>query len=69
MSSLSQIFAAAGESHRELPMPPIAFGALALLTFMLLLGVLWFFRGTAAKIAAGHTVHHAPPGDHQGSHH
>jgi hypothetical protein len=51
--SLSPLLAAAQETTRELPMPPIAFGALAMLGFLLLLGVLWAFRGTANKIAAG----------------
>ena len=66
-SSLSNLFAAAEEQTRELPMSPYAFGALAFLGFLVLLGVLWSFRGTAQKLAAG-TRH----GDHdarQGGHH
>ena len=34
---------------RELPMPALAYGAIALASFIALLGVLWFFRNTAAK--------------------
>ena len=75
-SSLPNLFAAAEETHRELPMPPIVFGGLAMAAFLLLLGVLWFFRGTAQKIAvgpgapAGHGDSHASSdGDHAGSHH
>jgi hypothetical protein len=70
MSSLENLFAAA-ETVRELPMPPIVFGLLAFTGFMILLGVLWFFRGVGHKIAVGGTAHttHAPQGDHQGSHH
>jgi hypothetical protein len=66
-SSLSNLYAAA-EAPRELPMPPIAYGALAFIGFLLLLGVLWTFRGTAAKIAAGNPHVHGHD-DHQGSHH
>ncbi|HEV7172301.1 hypothetical protein [Pedococcus sp.] len=74
--SLSHLLAASEEPTRALPMPPLAYGALAFIGFLLLLGVLWSFRGTAAKLGAG-TVHghhtaaseaHAHD-DHQGSHH
>ncbi|NMM24638.1 MAG: hypothetical protein HHJ11_14325 [Phycicoccus sp.] len=34
---------------RELPMPPWAFGVIAFGCFLVLLGVLWSFRNTAAK--------------------
>jgi hypothetical protein len=56
-------------------MSPYAFGALAFIGFLVLLGVLWRFRGTAQKLAAG--SHHGH-GDHstqgaqgaqQGGHH
>jgi hypothetical protein len=63
-SSLSNLFAAAEEPHRELPMPPPVYGVLMLLGFLVLLGVLWFFRGTAQRIAAP-----VPHGDEQGSQH
>ena len=33
----------------ELPMPPWAFGVIAFGCFLVLLGVLWSFRNTAAK--------------------
>ncbi len=45
------------EAHRELPMPPWLFGALALLAFTFLLGLTWSFRGTAQK-HAGPVAHH-----------
>ncbi|KQU70499.1 hypothetical protein ASD62_05215 [Phycicoccus sp. Root563] len=67
-SSLSNLYAAAEEPLRELPMSPYAFGALAFVSFLALLGVLWGFRGTAQKLAG--PVHH--DGDHsspQGGHH
>lgn len=53
-SSLSHLFAAAEEQQREMPMPPVAYGALAMVAFLVLLAVLWFFRGTAQKSAGGH---------------
>lgn len=56
-SSLANLFSAAEETHREMPMPPSAYGAIAVLAFLALLGVLWFFRGTAQKIGTGHHVH------------
>lgn len=64
-SSLSHLFAAAEEHTRELPMSPYAFGALAMLCFLALLGILWSFRGAAAKLAG--PDHGAP--EHQGGHH
>jgi hypothetical protein len=36
---------------RELPLPPWAFAAMALLFFAFLLGVTWSFRGTSQKYA------------------
>ncbi|MHB1474537.1 MAG: hypothetical protein ACYDDU_04420 [Dermatophilaceae bacterium] len=41
--------ATAQTTVRELPMPPWAFGAIAFGSFVVLLGVLWAFRNTAAK--------------------
>ena len=70
-SSLSPLFASAEEQLRELPMSPLAFGALAFVGFLALLGVLWFFRGVAAEgrgRAAARTASTATT-DHQGSHH
>ena len=63
-SSLSNLLTAAEENTRELPMPPEVFGALAFLGFLLLLGVLWSFRGTAQKISGQHLPH-----DHSGGSH
>jgi hypothetical protein len=54
-SSLPNLFAAAEEHTRELPMPPYAFGGLAMLGFLALLGILWSFRGTAQRTAS-HTT-------------
>ena len=66
-SSLSNLFAVAEEQTRELPMSPYAFGALAFIGFLALLGVLWGFRGTAQKLAAG--SHHGGHDAQQGGHH
>ena len=51
MSSLSSltILAAAEPAGRELPMPPVFFGLISLLLFVLALAFLWSFRNTAAK--------------------
>jgi hypothetical protein len=78
--SLSNLFAVAEEHTRELPMSPYAFGAIAFCSFLALLGILWGFRGTAQKLAAGHGPHgseyqgegqagRAAQADQQGSHH
>jgi hypothetical protein len=40
----------AEEQHNSLPMPPIAYGVIAFVAFLLGLGVLWTFRNTAAKV-------------------
>lgn len=63
-SSLSNLMAAAEEHTRELPMSPYAFGAIAFAGFLVLLGVLWAFRGTAQKLAGPHESH-----DHDGGAH
>ena len=79
-SSALSVVTAAEEQTRELPMSPYAFGAIAFIGFLVLLGVLWFFRGAAQKIAAGHGPHgglyqgegqaaRAAQADQQGSHH
>ncbi len=41
---------AAGPVVREMPMPPIVFGIIALSLFGLGLAVLWSFRGTVQKV-------------------
>jgi energy-converting hydrogenase Eha subunit H len=48
-STATALASAGTESVRELPMPPWAFGAVAFGCFVVLLGVLWTFRNTAAK--------------------
>ena len=75
--SLPSVVAAAEGHTRELPMSPYAFGAVAFISFLALLGILWAFRGTAQKHAFGHATHtghathadSATHSDHQGSHH
>jgi len=58
--------AAAGTAQvREMPMPPTAYGAIAFASFLVLLGVLWSFRNTAAKHDTPVRVEH---GDTQGAH-
>ena len=68
----SHLITTTEETTRELPMPPLAFGVLAMVAFLVLLAVLWAFRGTASKIAAGnpHTDRDYPfQGDPQAGHH
>ena len=48
-STAASLAAAETAKLRELPMPPWAFGAIALASFLALLGVLWTFRNTAAR--------------------
>ena len=48
-STAASLVAAETAQLRELPMPPWAFGAIALASFLALLGVLWTFRNTAAR--------------------
>lgn len=52
MTSSLISFVAEGEAHttRELPMPPIGYGLVAMGVFLALLAVLWSFRNTAAKL-------------------
>ncbi|SER63386.1 hypothetical protein SAMN05216199_0733 [Pedococcus cremeus] len=52
-SSLVNLYTAAEEHTRELPMSPYMFGALALAGFALLLAVLWMFRGAAGHMSGG----------------
>lgn len=52
-SSLVNLYTAAAEPTRELPMSPYMFFAIALGGFLLLLAVLWAFRGTAQKMSGG----------------
>jgi hypothetical protein len=63
-SSLANLLTATEEHTRELPMPPLAFGALAMVGFLVLLGILWAFRGTANKIAGQHLPHDTEGGAH-----
>jgi hypothetical protein len=41
----------------DLPMPPVAFGLIALALFAVGLLVLWFFRGTAQKVSGPIDTH------------
>ncbi len=42
-----------GAKVRDMPMPPIVFGLIALALFGLALAVLWSFRGTVQKVRVG----------------
>ncbi|NYG05823.1 ABC-type nickel/cobalt efflux system permease component RcnA [Phycicoccus badiiscoriae] len=77
LSSVSHVVVVAEGQTRELPMSPYAFGAIAFVCFLVLLGVVWMFRGTAQRIAVGHQAHgrahqhdaHGAHTEHQGRHH
>ena len=49
---VSALVAATEEATRELPMPVIAYFIIAFVVFLLLLGVTWSFRNTAAKLGS-----------------
>ncbi len=64
-------FVAEEAVHRELPMPPWVFPAIALLGFAFLLAVTWSFRGTAQKHASPGSQHetgHAPAAEASSGH-
>lgn len=62
-ASVLPALVSAEEAHRQLPMPAWLYGVIAMVVFLLLLGLLWSFRGTAYKIRD----RHAAPG--AGGHH
>lgn len=63
------------ESGHGLPVPPYVYGLIALAFFAMMLGVLFAFRQTAAKVpSADNTVAHddhgqGGAGHHAGDHH
>jgi hypothetical protein len=75
-STAATLASAGTEKLRELPMSPWAFGGIAFASFILLLGVLWSFRNTAAKhdtpARAGHSgspSQGSPGATDHGAHH
>jgi hypothetical protein len=48
-STVATLATAGTAPVRDMPMPPWAFGAIAFGCFIVLLGVLWSFRNTAAR--------------------
>jgi hypothetical protein len=66
-SSVATLATAATGKPRELPMPPLAFAAIAFACFLVLLGVLWSFRHTAAKYDRPARAGHRDSGDARGS--
>ena len=60
-SVLPALVRAEGEVHRQLPMPAAMYGDVALVLFVLLLALLWSFRGTAYKVRDRHSK---PGGGH-----
>ena len=59
MSTAATLATAETAKLRELPLPTWAYGAIALASFLALLGVLWSFRNSAAKYdKPDHGAHH-----------
>jgi hypothetical protein len=52
---------------RELPMSPYAYWAIAFASFLVLLGLLWTFRNTAAKYDTPVRVRHDDSGEPHGA--
>ncbi len=58
---VNALVAATEEATRELPMPVIAYFIIAFVTFLVLLGITWSFRNTAAKVGQPGRAPVAPP--------
>ena len=67
MPTVATLATAGTAKLRELPMPTWAFGAIAFASFLVLLGLLWSFRNTAAKYDTPVRVQHGDSGDSHGS--
>jgi len=65
--TVAALATAGTEKVHQLPMSPYAFGALAFASFLVLLGVLWSFRNTAAKYDTPIPVRHGEPGGQHAS--
>jgi hypothetical protein len=66
MPTVATLATAGALTVRELPMPSWAYGVVAFASFLVLLGVLWTFRNTAAKYDTPVRVRHDDVGDPQG---
>jgi hypothetical protein len=66
---VSTLVAATEEATRELPMPVIAYFIIAFGVFVLLLGVTWSFRNTAAKLGSPRRAPGAGPAGHGAADH
>jgi hypothetical protein len=60
-SVLPALVRAEGEAHRQLPMPAEMYAVIAMALFLLVLALLWSFRGTAYKVRDKHSK---PSGGH-----
>jgi hypothetical protein len=54
-ASVLPVLATAEEHTRELPMSPTLYGVLFMAAFLLLLALVWAFRGTAYKVRDRHS--------------
>ncbi|WP_404392896.1 hypothetical protein [Humibacillus xanthopallidus] len=64
---VSALVAATEEATRELPMPVIAYFIIAFVSFIVLLGITWSFRNTAAKVGQPRRAPGAPGTGQPGS--
>lgn len=70
LHALTGVLIAAEGRERELPMPAILFGLIALALFVTALMLTWAFRGTAQKWASDGDDHVEPfHGTHPGAQH
>lgn len=66
LSTIAPLLAGA-ETHVELPVPPFAYGLMALAVFAMMLAALFAFRQAATKLARpGNTVAHEPTHVYEG---
>lgn len=65
-STVATLASAGTLTPRQLPIPAWSFGAIAFAAFLVLLGVLWSFRNTAAKYDTPIRVRHEDVGGSQG---
>jgi len=67
MPTVATLATAGTLTPRQLPMPDWSYGVIAFASFLVLLGVLWSYRNTAAKYDTPIRARHDDVGGWQGS--